>query len=99
ADLADGTARAVMDDGGADRRLLPAVALIDVLDHFLAPLMLETDVDIRRFAALLGNEAGEKQLAVVRIDLGDAEAITNGAVRRRAAPLAESPQYRARRGN
>ena len=61
ADFADGAARAVMHDGRADRRAVAPIALIDVLDHLLAPLVLEIDVDIRRFAAVLGNKAGEQK--------------------------------------
>ncbi len=60
ADLADGAARAVMHHGGADRGAVAAVALVDVLDHLLAPLVLEIDVDIGRLAAVFGNEAGEQ---------------------------------------
>ena len=90
ADFADGAARAVMHDGGADRRAMAAVALVDVLDHFLAPLVLEIDVDIGRLAAVLGNEAGEQEIALVRIDRGDAEAKAHRAVGRRAAALAEN---------
>ena len=89
ADFADGAARAVMHDGGADRRAMAAVAPVDVLDHLLAPLMLEIDVDIGRLAAVLGNEAGEQEIALVRIDRGDAEAKAHRAVGRRAAALAE----------
>ncbi len=63
ADFADGAARAVMHDGRADRRAMAAVAPVDVLDHLLAPLVLEIDVDIGRLAAVLGNEAGEQKLA------------------------------------
>ena len=48
-----------MHHGCADRRAMAAVAPVNVLDHFLAPLVLEIDVDIGRFAAVLGNEAGE----------------------------------------
>ena len=33
---------------------------VDVLDHFLAPLMFEIDVDVGRFAAFLGQEALEQ---------------------------------------
>ncbi len=47
---------AVVDDGGADGGAVAAVALIDVLDHLLAPFMLEVDVDVRaalsRFAEM-----------------------------------------------
>src|SRR5208282_3117267 len=66
-----------------------SIALVDVLDHLLAPLVLEIDVDIGRLAAVFGNETGEQEIALVRIHRRDAEAIANGAVRRRAAALAE----------
>ena len=89
ADLADGAARAVMHDGGADGGAVAPVALVDVLDHLLAPLVLEIDVDVGRLAAVLGDEAGEQEIALVRVHLGDAEAVADGAVRRRAAALAE----------
>ena len=89
ADLADGAAGAVMDDGCADRGAVAPVTLVDVLDHLLAPLVLEIDVDVGRLAAILGNEAGEEEIAFFRVHRGDAEAIADGAVRRRAAALAE----------
>ncbi len=54
--------RAVVDDGGGDARAIAAVALVDVLDDLLAPLMLEIDVDVRRLAALDGDEALEQQV-------------------------------------
>ena len=52
ADFADGAARTIADHGSDEACALPAVTLVNVLDHFLAPLMLEIDVDIRRLAAL-----------------------------------------------
>jgi hypothetical protein len=51
AHLADGAAAAIADDGADDRRAVAAVAVIDVLDHLLAPLVLEIDVDIGRLVA------------------------------------------------
>ncbi len=53
---------------------MAAIALIDVLDHDLAPLMLEIDVDVGRLAALGGDEALEQEVDPRRIDRGDAEA-------------------------
>jgi hypothetical protein len=53
-----------------------------VLDHLLAPLMLEIDVDIGRLLALLRNEALEQQLVDRRVDRGDAQALTDRAVGR-----------------
>ena len=50
ADLADRHARAVVDDGGADGGALAAVAGVEILDHLLAPLVLEIDVDVGRLA-------------------------------------------------
>ena len=51
AHLADGHARAVVDDGCADGGALAAVAGVEILDHLLAPLVLEIDVDVGRLAA------------------------------------------------
>ena len=89
ADFADRPAGAVVNDGRADGRPVPAIALIDVLDHLLAPFVLEIDVDVGRLAAVLGNEPGEEQLDLGRVDFGDAETIADDAVCCRAAPLAE----------
>ena len=63
--------------------------LVDVLDHLLAPLVLEIDVDIGRLAALRGDEALEQQVDGIGVDLGDAEAIADHRIGRRAAALAE----------
>src|SRR5215471_8922774 len=54
-----------------------------------SPMALEIDVDVGRLAAVLGDEAGEQEVALVRIDRGDAEAIADCAVRRRTAALAQ----------
>src|SRR4029077_8603131 len=89
ADLADGAAGAVMHDGCADCGAVAPVTLVDVLDHLLAPLVLEIDVDVGRLGATLGNEAGGGEVAFFRVHRGDAEAVADGAVRRRAAALAE----------
>ena len=34
------------------RRAVAAIGLVDVLDHLLAPLVLEVDVDVGRLVAL-----------------------------------------------
>ena len=78
-----------MHDGRADRRAIAAITPVDVLDHLLAPLVLEIDVDVGRLAAVLGNEAGKQKFGLFRVYRGDAEAIADRAVRRRAAALAE----------
>ena len=89
ADLADGHARAVVDDGGADGGALAAVAAVEILDHLLAPLVLEIHVDVGRLAPLGRDEALEQHVDAGGIDGGDAEAIAHRAVGGRAAPLAE----------
>ena len=89
ADLADGRAAAIGDHGGGDAGALAAVFFVDVLDHLLAPLVLEIDVDVGRLVALGGDEALEQQVAAHRVDLGDAEAIADGGIGGRAAALAE----------
>ena len=89
ADLADRAAGAVADDGGANRRPFAAVALVQVLDHLFAPLMLEIDVDIWWFAAILGDEAFEQQVVFGRVHGGDAQHVADRRIGRRAAPLAQ----------
>ena len=60
-----------------------------MLDHLFAPLVLEIDVDIGRLAAFFGDEALEQQVGLGGVDRRDAQAIANGAVRRRPASLAQ----------
>ena len=90
ADFADRHFRAVVDHGRGDRGAVAAVAVVDVLDDFLAPLVLEIDVDVGRLAPFGGDEALEQQVDLGRIDGGDAEAVAHGGIRRRAAALAEN---------
>ena len=89
ADLADRHARAIMDDRGAQPGAVAAVFPVEVLDHLLAPFVLEIDVDIGRLLALFGNEAVEQQLVFGGIDIGDAEAIADRRIGRAAPPLAQ----------
>src|SRR4029077_8937446 len=82
--------RPVADDGRRHRRPVLAVAAIDVLDDLL-PVVAggQIEVDVGPLAALLGEEPLEEQPHPDRIDGGDAERVADGAVRRRAAALAE----------
>ena len=52
ADLADGGTAAIGDDGCGNAGMVAAVVLVNMLDHLLAPLMLEIDVDVGRLAAI-----------------------------------------------
>ena len=90
ADFADRAAAAIADDGGGEVGVVAAVFLVDVLDHLLAPLVLEIDVDVGRLLALLRDEALEQKVDVLRIHLGDLEAIADHRIRRGAAPLAQN---------
>ena len=78
ADFAHGAAGAVADHGGAQGRAVAAVMLVDPLDHPLALLVLEIDVDVRRLGALGGDEALEQQPGLRRVDAGDAEHVADG---------------------
>ena len=91
ANLAHRRARAISDDGGGEPRVVAAKALVNILDHHFAPLMLEIDVYVGRLVARGRNETFEQQIVLGRIDLGDAEAKTHRAIGRRAAPLREYP--------
>ena len=97
---------AVMDHRGAEPGAVAAVAVVDVLDHLLAPLVLEIDVDVGRLVARLRDEALEDHGADLGRDRGDAERVADHRIGRRAAALAEdalrrgrSRRCRARSGN
>ncbi len=89
ADVAHGAARPVGDERGRQRCPVAAIFLVDVLHHFLAPLVLEVDVDVGRLVALAADEAFEQHAHPRRIDFGDPERVADGRVRRGAAALAE----------
>ena len=62
---------AIADDGGGERGALAAVLGIDILNDFLAPLVLEVDVDVGRFVALTRNKPLEQQVRACGIDFRD----------------------------
>ena len=69
------------------------VSLVDVVEHFLAPVVLDVHIDVRRlrasFGADLGEESLEEQAVLHRIDGGDAEAVGDRRVGGAAAALPE----------
>ena len=71
-------------------RPLTAIFLINVLNDFLAPLMLKIHINIGRFIALFGNKALKKHAHAGRIDFGNAQAITDRRVGGRSPALAEN---------
>ena len=90
ADVADGAARPIGDERRRERRAVPAVAPVDVLDDLLAPLVLEVDVDVRRLVALLRHEALEQEMHPPGVHLGDSEAVAHRRIGCGAASLAEN---------
>ena len=89
ADVAHRALRPVADDGRRERGAAAAVLRVEVLDHLLAPLVLEVHVDVGRLVALARDEALEQHRHARGIHLRDAERIAGGGVRRRAASLAQ----------
>src|SRR5487761_2233895 len=71
------------------RSAVPAVLAVDVLDHLFAALVLEVDVDVGRLGALGADEALEQQRGLLRVDLGDTQAVTHHRVGRAASALAQ----------
>ena len=65
ADVAQRRARPVADDHRGERGAVAAVLAVDVLDHLLAALVLEVDVDVGRLVALDADEAAEQQRRAV----------------------------------
>ena len=86
--LAQRRARPVGDDVRDLRGAVAPVLLVDVLDHLLAALVLDVEVDVGRAVALGREEPLEQQAERDRVGLGDTERVTDRAVRRAPPPLA-----------
>ena len=90
AHVAHGRARAIGDHFGRHAGPFAAVLVVQVLQHFLAPLVLEVDVDVGGFVPLAAEEPFEQHVQPVGIDGRHAQAITDRRVGRAAAPLAQN---------
>ena len=88
--VADRALRPVADHRGGKRRALAPVLGVNVLDHFLAPLVLEIDVDVGRLVALARNKTLEQHAHARRIDFGDAERIAHRRIRGGTTALAKN---------
>ena len=89
AHLAHGALGPIGDDRGRHAGPLAAVLPVDVLDHLLAPLVLEVHVDVGGLAPLGADEALEQEVDALGVDGGDAEAVADRRVGGRAPPLTE----------
>src|SRR5690606_16596378 len=89
-DITNRRTRAVRGNHGRHPGAVTAVFFIDVLQYFLAPLMLEININIRRLISLAANEPLEQHITAIGIDRGDAKHIADGRVGRRTAALAEN---------
>ena len=89
--IAHGAAPTPRDVLAHHRRVFATVALVDVLQHALAVAVREINIDVGRLGALLAQEPFEQQLELDGIHRRDAEAVADGAVGGRTAPLAEDP--------
>src|SRR5439155_3598343 len=90
ANFARGAASAVGDDVGGHGRAMFAVAAINFLDSAFAAIAAgQIDIDVGPAFAAFAEKAFEEQLATNRIDRGNAEAETNGAIGSAAAALGQ----------
>ena len=89
AHVAHGRAAAVAHHVGHHGRVGPAVLAIHVLDHLLAPAVLDVQIDVGRLGPLAGNEALEEEPHLHRVHGRDAQAVAHRGVGGRAAALAE----------
>src|SRR5690606_37828863 len=88
----EGRARAVGDDIGGHGGPACSILLEDILDDFLAPLPGgEIDVDVWPRTTVFRKKSLEQEATADWIDVGDAERVADGGIRRRAAALAEDP--------
>ena len=87
--VADRRPRPIGDDVGHLGGVMPAVALVHVLDDLFAAVTFDVDVDVGRAIALGRQEPLEQQTQRHGIGLGDAERVAHRAVGRAAPALAE----------
>ncbi len=86
ADIAQDAARLQRAESDDLRDLVAAVALLDVADHLVAPVLAEVDVEVRHRHALGIEEALEQEAEADRIEIGDGERIGDERAGARAAP-------------
>ena len=73
-------------EGGDLRHRLGAVLVLHVLDHAVAAVLAEVDVEVGHGYPLRVEEALEQEVVAQRVEIGDAERIGDQRARARAAP-------------
>ena len=95
--VAHGGARGHRPEGDDLGDAVAAVLLGDVVDHPLAAVDREVDVDVRHRLAARVQEALEEQVVADRVDVGDLEAVRDERARRRAAARPDADRRSASR--
>ena len=75
--------------------IAPAVALVDLLDHLLAAVGVEVDVDVGLLLPGGRQEPLERQVVEDRVDCGHSKYVADHRVGRRSPALAENSSSRA----
>ena len=88
--LANGTAGPVADHRRRQGRMGAAITLVDVLDHFLPPLMFKIHVNIGWLPALFADEAFKQQINLHGVHSGNAQHIADSRIGSRTTALAEN---------
>ena len=68
ADLPHGATSTIGNHHSGQGSPMPAIGIVDPLDHLLPPLVLEVHIDVGRLAPLLGHEALEQEIVLDRVD-------------------------------
>ena len=90
AHIANSAARTIADNGCDNGCTIGGIAPVDILHDLFAPLMLEIDIDIRRFFALGGNETFKQKVDLSWVYAGNTKAEADHGIGRRAAPLTQN---------
>ena len=88
-EIADGRPQPIRNHLGRHRRPGAAVGVVDVLQHLLAAVVLEVDVDVGSLPPLAAHEPLEEHVHPRRVHRRDSEAVADAGVGRRATALAE----------
>ena len=68
ADFPHGATGSIGDHHSGQGSTVPAIGVVDPLDHLLPPLVLKIHIDVRRLAPFLGHEALEQEIVLDRVD-------------------------------